>query len=640
MKEYLESDEAPRLHHKDELRHRIERARKDREGLRIALDGMIDPLDPSQIDQHREIVNIYTGEHSEGNCTLHIAVEIGTEQFIEYEAAMPDGFYHVVSKKVKPMQTKAPEKINCELIFSRILGLISSGRDLEDGTGKKCVKPINTLLKDELAPVPLALFTDDSLPRSTAKAELKKKLIAEDSSRQKADIMITDGSAVLRTLPWPGKGGLVSDFINTVREHIRCLLLEYSEVYFIFDRYLEPSIKDQERLSRGKGVTRNFVLRPGVEIPAQSTVLSVTKNKIQLINLIVTSLTENPILSRNILILTGLEETPYMIQGGEVIPFVPLRTSHEEADVIIVNQLLWAVKDNHSARVLVVCDDTDVMILLLYYYSKEELTCTLLMKGPTRDRKVINIKNAALKARNELKINPEDLLSLHALSGNDTVASCSGIGKVTALNVLKKGHHLDFDLVGDLTRDFEEVYKLAVKFFSYCYGIKPEEGETSIIPARIAVWHRKLSSSTQANPSLHQIPPTDNSLRANIRRAHYQAAIWRSCRSQHPPNQSPVEFGWYISDDGHMLPRMFDGEPNIAPEYVLKMIKCQCKAEVGRCTKGRCSCKEANMLCTQFCGCSRDGVRCGRYQPENQADPDEFTETGLESDDESNSTQF
>ena len=30
------------------------------------------------------------------------------------------------------------------------------------------------------------------------------------------DIIISDASAVLRNLPWPGTGGLVSDFINTV----------------------------------------------------------------------------------------------------------------------------------------------------------------------------------------------------------------------------------------------------------------------------------------------------------------------------------------------------------------------------------------------------------------------------------------
>ena len=43
----------------------------------------------------------------------------------------------------------------------------------------------------------------------------------------KMDIIISDASAVLRNLPWPGTGGLVSDFINTVRQHVEKLLIDY-----------------------------------------------------------------------------------------------------------------------------------------------------------------------------------------------------------------------------------------------------------------------------------------------------------------------------------------------------------------------------------------------------------------------------
>ena len=55
----------------------------------------------------------------------------------------------------------------------------------------------------------------------------------------KMDIIISDASAVLRNLPWPGTGGLVSDFINK-------LLIDYNQVFFIFDRYNSDSIKGEE----------------------------------------------------------------------------------------------------------------------------------------------------------------------------------------------------------------------------------------------------------------------------------------------------------------------------------------------------------------------------------------------------------
>ena len=62
----------------------------------------------------------------------------------------------------------------------------------------------------------------------------------------KMDIIISDASAVLRNLPWPGTGGLVSDFINTVRQHVEKLLIDYDQVFFIFDRYNSDSIKGKE----------------------------------------------------------------------------------------------------------------------------------------------------------------------------------------------------------------------------------------------------------------------------------------------------------------------------------------------------------------------------------------------------------
>ena len=75
------------------------------------------------------------------------------------------------------------------------------------------------------------------------------------------------------------------------------LLIYYDQVFFIFDRYNSDSIKGEERLVRSKGVTRTFVLSLGVEMPAQKIVTSVTRDKVQLIDLIVASLTDDPILS-------------------------------------------------------------------------------------------------------------------------------------------------------------------------------------------------------------------------------------------------------------------------------------------------------------------------------------------------------
>ena len=64
----------------------------------------------------------------------------------------------------------------------------------------------------------------------------------------------------------------------------------------------------------------------------------------------------------------------------------------------------------------------------------------------------------------------------------------------------------------------------------------------------------------------------------------YQAAIWRLCEAQDPPQESPEDFGWYKDEiSGLMLPKFHDTSLVLAPEELLKLIRCQCKAIEGRC---------------------------------------------------------
>jgi len=73
-----------------------------------------------------------------------------------------------------------------------------------------------------------------------------------------------------------------------------------------------------------------------------------------------------------------------------VLQRVDLRTTHEEADVIIVQRVVKLAEDGVSSM-KVICDDTDVFVLLIHYYAQENLTCDLIMRG-TGSRRVIDIK--------------------------------------------------------------------------------------------------------------------------------------------------------------------------------------------------------------------------------------------------------
>ena len=188
-----------------------------------------------------------------------------------------------------------------------------------------------------------------ALRTATSKFALKNALAKPRLSHQKADILIVDASAQLWVTALPGKGGLVSDLINTFRQFIARQLDLKQDVYIVFDRYHQDSIKGYTRIVRAIGVTRRLYLQLATELPSQKVVLMVTQNEMQLTDLILQSLQEDPIVSRQKLVVTGLNDTIH-IHNGVVTELALLKTSHEEADVIMINQLLWVVATSSTTK--------------------------------------------------------------------------------------------------------------------------------------------------------------------------------------------------------------------------------------------------------------------------------------------------
>ena len=69
------------------------------------------------------------------------------------------------------------------------------------------------------------------------------------------------------------------------------------------------------------------------------------------------------------------------------------------------------------------------------------------------------------------------------------------------------------------------------------------------------------------------------------------------------PNVDPQEYG-YIRDESSktLLPTTVPDSIPLAPESVMKLIKCNCSGE-GPCRTMRCSCSHSKLPCTLFCNC-------------------------------------
>ncbi len=206
--------------------------------------------------------------------------------------------------------------------------------------------------------------------------------------------------------------------------------LQTADVYLIFDRYCEYSTKGVTRGARTNEACRVHQLDLNTELPPQKVVLTVTENKKQLMHILFSELVKNKSFhqkntQKHKLVITGQDKTPVEISnGGVIINRRDMDTTQEEADTIIVQQLLMASRER-AAGITVLSDDTDVFVLLLYFYLKAGLQILVTMESPIRDRAIVDIGKTVERHRD---IVPE-ILPAHALSGCDTVACCFGIGK-------------------------------------------------------------------------------------------------------------------------------------------------------------------------------------------------------------------
>ena len=127
------------------------------------------------------------------------------------------------------------------------------------------------------------------------------------------------------------------------------------------DRYKSDSTKASTRQGRDKGASRTFTLRRTTSLPAQKVILTVTGNKMQLIDLICEDLkAHNDLFTNKKLVVTGNDPIPVEINKGVIIQRQDMKTMQEEADTMIVHQLA----DVRPKKALVIADDTDIFVLL------------------------------------------------------------------------------------------------------------------------------------------------------------------------------------------------------------------------------------------------------------------------------------
>ena len=191
------------------------------------------------------------------------------------------------------------------------------------------------------------------------------------------------------------------------------------------------------------------------------------------------------------------------------------------------------------------------------------------MESPIAGRSVIDIGASAAQHKEVVKHLP----AAHALTGCDNVSYIYGIGKVSALKVLKSG--MTVNLLGQNDADMDDVVSEATRFIAACYGSRTK-GDLSEI--RYTIWASKMANTKITSaPKLKSLPPTNESFVEHVRRAHHKTAIWKGSLSPDPPQIDPVQYGWSRGEDNSTLSHiMLPANVSPIPVDVVQMIKCGC----------------------------------------------------------------
>ena len=149
------------------------------------------------------------------------------------------------------------------------------------------------------------------------------------------------------------------------------LLTSFTNDRFNWIRYQRGSAKESTQMSKECGASSFYKLCLTTSLPSQKIVLTVTANKMQLIDLLSENLlSQHQEFTQHKLIITGSDIVPIEINNRLIIRRRDMATTHEEAGLIIVQQAA------NGEEGTIVAHERGIFVLLLYFkYQEDVLSC-------------------------------------------------------------------------------------------------------------------------------------------------------------------------------------------------------------------------------------------------------------------------
>ena len=363
----------------------------------------------------------------------------------------------------------------------------------------------------------------------------------------------------------------------------------------------ENSIKQMERERRGAGeITASHLVSGAREVPNYRLFLKGSANKAALAAFVSDSLTmKAPTRLKNdqTIVLAGgfsTAETVKLVNKTGVTTLPQLFSSQEEADTRLVLHAINLSK-THS-RVIICCDDTDVLVILLYFHSKGSLASEVYMHaghsgGTVTRERYIPVHAIAAKLSDSICL---CLPAVHALTGCDTTSALFTIGKRTAFTKLSQ-HFANVRELSQfgVTLSVSDALDVARRFVLLLYGQKARQcGSLNAL---------RFTLASTSDKEAAMLPPTDDAFKQHVLRAMLQTAVWCHSDIAKPNLPGPVGHGWMIDDERCLRPNMY--EMDCAPVEVRDTTHLFCQ-DADCVTSAKCQCVTAGLPCIELCSCS------------------------------------
>ena len=469
------------------------------------------------------------------------------------------------------------------------------------------------MLTFNLGPLPLSLAHQDGSLNKTTKSSLLHYIESQVQPTPVTEIppgsiWIIDAMAMLQELrqtSLPATFGQLADHVlKQLVDLARSIRSE--TIHFVVDTYRDVSIKNAERGRRGSsGSLMTKIYGEDQRVPQQwKKFLAVGENKAELIRFFFKTWSSRPsaFLKKVHIFVTRDAECHELVDDNGVLvvnEVQDLRCNHEEADTRLLLHAQFATRnhpatsaDSASCPIVIKSPDTDVFIIGVAK-AKEIGRDLLFHTGRGNNRRTLNLSaiNAYL---GEDVCNA--LISFHCFTGCDSVSSFHGKSKAKAYKLMVESAEFKatFQQLGDSFTVNEDKFCELEKFVCHLYG----QGCDNVNKARHNMFLMLIKSEAR-------LPPTQDALRQHVKRANYQAAVHHLCLEQTPSIPSPHGHGWKV-EDGEL--NVVWGEQPPAPSSLLELTYCTCKKTncqmaTGK-NKGRCSCRQHNVPCTDLCKCT------------------------------------